>query len=50
MYCSPEEKRALEQAAALRVASIPGAKLPTYRFVLQAALAEAKRLGVKVEG
>jgi hypothetical protein len=49
VYCSPAQKEALEAAAAKLVAQIPGANLPTYRFVLQAALKAARELGIKVE-
>jgi uncharacterized protein (DUF1778 family) len=48
VYCSAEQKAQLEKAAAKVVEGIPGAQLPTYQFVLQAALEKAaKVLGAK---
>jgi len=43
--CQPEEKAALEAAAAKQAAELPGARLPVHRFVLVAALEKAKGLG-----
>jgi hypothetical protein len=50
VYCSPEQKDALERAAAKLVEKIPGARLATYRFLLDAGLERARQLGIKVEG
>ena len=41
VYCTTEQKQVLEKAAAKAVEAIPGAKLPVYTFVLQAALEKA---------
>jgi hypothetical protein len=50
VYCSPEQKEALQAAAAKLVAAVPGAKLPVYRFLLEAGLKEAERvLGAKID-
>lgn len=43
VYCSPEEKRTLERAAAQRASNVAGAKLPVHVYVLAAALDEARR-------
>jgi uncharacterized protein (DUF1778 family) len=44
VYLQQAEKDLLERAAAYAVRGIPGAKLPVYRFVLEAALAQARGL------
>jgi uncharacterized protein (DUF1778 family) len=44
VYCSRDEKKILEQAAAARVKDIEGAELPVYKFVLQAALEKAGKV------
>lgn len=46
VYCSAAQKKQLEDAAARLVAEagIPGANLPTYQFVLQAALEKAEKV------
>lgn len=49
VYCSPAQKVALERAAAKLVEAVPDAKLPTYKFVLRAALGAAKAMGIEVE-
>jgi hypothetical protein len=50
VYCTPEQKEALQAAAAKLVAAVPGAKLPLYRFLLEAGLKEAERvLGAKID-
>lgn len=44
VYLQRADKELLERAAAYAVRGIPGAKLPVYRFVLEAALAQARGL------
>lgn len=48
--CQPEEKAALEAAAAKAAESLPGARLPVTSFVLAAALERAAALGFTVGG
>jgi uncharacterized protein (DUF1778 family) len=44
VYLSSDQKAQLEKAAAKAVEAIPGAQLPTYQFVLQAALEKAQQI------
>jgi uncharacterized protein (DUF1778 family) len=47
IYCMKEQKEALERAASKKTDGIPGARLPTYVFVLQAALKAAAEMGIE---
>jgi hypothetical protein len=42
VYCSAADKKLLEDAAEKLVEAIPGAKMPVYSFVLEAALERAR--------
>jgi hypothetical protein len=47
--CRPAEKDALERAAAMSVADVPGARMPVYTWLLQAGLEKARSMGIVLE-